>query len=705
MSDYDDKQRDIFNSDSDGDATNLSDSPIKDNINDDKLITEEDKEDKDQSVTSQDIRFVLDTISKQAPFDKIQIKQIFYGICSSQTSTKIHHNINSKKSGDGKSYLLKLVADLFPESILLKFINMSDKALYHQQGFEAVKDENTGKYVELDPLLDQLESKIEYIEEQLEEEKSNDKMIIKSYRKQIKEIQKEIKDLKSKSVKIIDLDGKAFIFLDTPNENLFNNLMSLLSQDSRDQLYTFTDKDSSGKRLQARTVILRGSPLIMTTQVVDDTRNYRFAEKNRRFIHVNPDTTEDKIEEAMRQMAIKLGGPSDDFESIISKEHIKKTKKILEKLCKKLEDHNQRFLNLDINDNGIKVPYVSILYSSLPSSDSWSMTVLTRLLNYIAIITKVNMDSRPKLVDTETGVFYPISIYNDLKEALEIMKTASLSIRPYQQDWYNNVFLSAFGELSQEPNYKKSGYGDTIAKENVVGLTTKQLAEKMNQQGNNVSIGSIYENYLRPLIKQGIINYERSILNGKENLYYPVNIGNESDLSNSIFPITEDCRLILNKPFDEKNILEESLGTLSRRRSNGGGVNKYKIIDIDGSELSLDSLLEKYYFNENYYTSCSVVFTKLHNNSIEQYSIVDDEQAKDSERENTEKLNEAEELSQQEAIKKSYECYYCDKFVPTDNRDDYEKHVVLIHDGKLAYPSLLDLKKHNLKPQGKSWES
>src|SRR4051794_4850209 len=156
MSDYDDKQRDIFNSDSDGDATNLSDSPIKDNINDDKLITEEDKEDKDQSVTSQDIRFVLDTISKQAPFDKIQIKQIFYGICSSQTSTKIHHNINSKKSGDGKSYLLKLVADLFPESILLKFINMSDKALYHQQGFEAVKDENTGKYVELDPLLDQL---------------------------------------------------------------------------------------------------------------------------------------------------------------------------------------------------------------------------------------------------------------------------------------------------------------------------------------------------------------------------------------------------------------------------------------------------------------------------------------------------------------------------------------------------------------------
>src|SRR5690348_9227830 len=59
-------------------------------------LEEDDKE--EQPVTSQDIQFVFDTIAKQAPYDKTQIKQIFYGICSSQTTTKIHHNINSKKS-------------------------------------------------------------------------------------------------------------------------------------------------------------------------------------------------------------------------------------------------------------------------------------------------------------------------------------------------------------------------------------------------------------------------------------------------------------------------------------------------------------------------------------------------------------------------------------------------------------------------------
>jgi hypothetical protein len=46
-----------------------------------------------------------------------------------------------------------------------------------------------------------------------------------------------------------------------------------------------------------------------------------------------------------------------------------------------------------------------------------------------------------------------------------------------------------------------------------------------------------------------------------------------------------------------------------------------------------------------------------------------------------------------EQNKLNYECYYCGTFTPTDNRNDYEKHIVLEHDGKLAYPSLADLKR------------
>jgi hypothetical protein len=36
-----------------------------------------------------------------------------------------------------------------------------------------------------------------------------------------------------------------------------------------------------------------------------------------------------------------------------------------------------------------------------------------------------------------------------------------------------------------------------------------------------------------------------------------------------VLPTIEDCHLILNQPFDKKNVLEESFGTLLERRSNG----------------------------------------------------------------------------------------------------------------------------------------
>ncbi len=46
------------------------------------------------------------------------------------------------------------------------------------------------------------------------------------------------------------------------------------------------------------------------------------------------------------------------------------------------------------------------------------------------------------------------------------------------------------------------------------------------------------------------------------------------------------------------------------QQSNEGGV-RYKIIDVDGSEISLDNLFEKYFFNEKYHTLCSVFVTKI----------------------------------------------------------------------------------------------
>jgi hypothetical protein len=57
-----------------------------------------------EPVTSEDIKFIIEVMKKEAPYDETSIKQLFYGMNSAFTRLPIHHNVNSKKSGAGKSY-------------------------------------------------------------------------------------------------------------------------------------------------------------------------------------------------------------------------------------------------------------------------------------------------------------------------------------------------------------------------------------------------------------------------------------------------------------------------------------------------------------------------------------------------------------------------------------------------------------------------
>ena len=54
-------------------------------------------------------------------------------------------------------------------------------------------------------------------------------------------------------------------------------------------------------------------------------------------------------------------------------------------------------------------------------NDVWGMTVMERLIRYLAIITKLRMDSRPRLIDTENpGKFYPVATFEDIQRGLNI---------------------------------------------------------------------------------------------------------------------------------------------------------------------------------------------------------------------------------------------------------------------------------------------
>jgi DNA-binding transcriptional ArsR family regulator len=51
----------------------------------------------------------------------------------------------------------------------------------------------------------------------------------------------------------------------------------------------------------------------------------------------------------------------------------------------------------------------------------------------------------------------------------------------------------------------------------------------------------------------------------------------------------------------------------------------------------------------------------------------------------------------------AYSCYHCNSF-QTNSQSDYERHNVINHPGKGAYPSKAEIEKRGLKAQGKDWE-
>ena len=84
----------------------------------------------DNKLTDADIDFVINTIKKEAEYDELSIKQLIYGMSSAFTKVPIHHVVNSKDAGAGKSYLLNLVGDYYPDKYVIAQVGMSG-LIYH----------------------------------------------------------------------------------------------------------------------------------------------------------------------------------------------------------------------------------------------------------------------------------------------------------------------------------------------------------------------------------------------------------------------------------------------------------------------------------------------------------------------------------------------------------------------------------------------
>ena len=559
-------------------------------------------------LSDEDIEFVFATMAMEAPYDRISLKQIFYGMMTGFTKLPTSHVIDSKDSGAGKSYDLNHVCKFLPQQYIFPFTYLSDKAIFHQQGTLVIEDELTGEVEPITPIINKLKNKISKIEAKIENEKSMakeedrkpDKNLISECESEISELRGEIASVMRNSQKLIDLTYKIILILDTARSEFYNAIMSLISQDvvGRDVQYGFTQKSGTG---QQGTQInrLRGTPVIFSTEVVEDTRNPRYSERNRRFIHINPNTTTPKIESANDLISQRHGYSRQEYDSqIVREQAIEKAKEIIKTIIAKLKYHSK---DLRPKESGVKVPFALTIGRSIGNTRVWDMTVTDRAMRYLSIISKVHMDRRPKYINVETGETLIISTFDDLREMMLLMHHGASVLRPYQATWYNQVFLPRFRQENNIP--KQDIVNDKpVAVEKVAGVTTKDLViATAKETGEQLSGTDMLYKYLYPLYNQSIINKDPSEINKNENIWSPVN----PDRDAMSFPVKfEDSipKLIIRNPaiYPTEQFLIESFEILQKH---GIENNPYKIIDVDGvTELTSAQLVSKYFNNpENYF--------------------------------------------------------------------------------------------------------
>ncbi len=417
-----------------------------------------------EMVTSDDVRFVIECITKQAPDDKEPTTQLIYGMFTAFTKTPMSHNTNSRDSGAGKSYIILNVADHFPEKYVMQKNAVSNKAIFHRRGVlvQKVTDGITGKE-HFEPIVHEigklfaekklLEDKVEEEKEEKKEKKPQDtKQQLKKWRNEISQINSRIEEIRDNALNWINLENEILLALDTPQDGFLEALMSIISQDTtRDQEYEFVEKTTTGKIIN-RINILHGTPCIFTSRTIDETRTLRHEEKTRRLINVTPNTCKEKIKHASDAIISSHCLLPIEYEHNLGlfQQDKEKCKHIVAVLVAKIKRHS-KFLQQ--RQTGVRVSFEESVRSAMPTGkdhEVWLMTVSGRLIKYLAIITKVNMDSRWKIVDTETGQFWPISTYEDLREAMMLMKSGASSIRLYQTEFYNNRFLPLFKAFSEK---------------------------------------------------------------------------------------------------------------------------------------------------------------------------------------------------------------------------------------------------------------
>jgi len=450
----------------------------------------------------------LDTRIKNDP---ILVRQILRVCFSAYSNNPINLGVLAPTS-EGKTYATVEVTNIFPSKDVIAVARLSPTALIHQNGILVDEEGN-----EIGGKLDDLFFEI------MNARKSGDKELAHT-------LETELRELKNNAKNMVDLSNKILLFLDNPNPATYEMLKPLLSHDKYELLYKTTSTDGS---LKVKETILRGWPATIVCSAKNEAKNEVWPEIQSRFFITSPNTNVEKYKAANSLTGDIMGIPSwgshmytDEKNREYCKFFIDKIKESIVEICKD-------------NNNPIFNPYREKIVELLPNTSGIDMRHFSRINAFLNMETILHANENVKIEfisKLDSTIHHSIiTSIEDIDNTTKILKEIS-TLPPDKIKFFDKVFKSAIFENL-----------DSYSSEENVSLTSKELAVKYTSVFKKPTTAKkIVENYLEPLVDEGLIESKSNPENISQNYYSlgsSITIHNLLELKSKILDSIERCRL------------------------------------------------------------------------------------------------------------------------------------------------------------------
>ena len=301
-------------------------------------------------------------LSKTVKRDVVTKNMVFLTGLSAFSKNPINLFLKGESS-IGKTYNVIEVLKCFPKEDVWLLGGLSPTALVHDRG--KLIDDN-GEEIDLGnkpvkPHKTDYQSESDY--------------------KQARQDYKEEKETWIKRLKnsryLVDLSGKILCFLEAPYIETFNRLRPILSHDTFQISYKFTDKTARGK-LQTQHVVIQGFPAC----IFCSTSQKYLKDLATRSFTVTPEITEEKYHDANVLTGTKAAFPwkfRRDFDLDLLEGYV-------------------RFLRNNLSDFQVVVPYAEVFAEKFPSRFPRSMRDFKHVLELVKVSALFYVSQRPVLV-------------------------------------------------------------------------------------------------------------------------------------------------------------------------------------------------------------------------------------------------------------------------------------------------------------------